>query len=110
LNTDTTTSFKNVSISYVDTTTYVDVTVVFLGNPGFVTGDHVVLDGFTAPQLNNIQVYLKAESTFTNGGNTYYPYTIYIDSGLLNPIVGKTFPSLFFRSMGIALLPFDCMG
>ena len=89
LNTDAITSFKNVSISYVDTTTYVNVTVVFLGDPGFVTGDNVIFDGFSSTQLNNIQVYLNAQNPFTNSGNTYYPYTVYIDSGLSNPILSK---------------------
>ena len=89
LNTDTTTSFVSVPISYVDATSYVNATIVFLGNPGFVTGDNVILDGFSSPQLNNIQVYLRAESTFINAGNTFYPYTLYTDVDLINPVKSK---------------------
>ena len=87
LNTDTTTSFISVPISNVDDTSYTNVTIVFFSNPGFVTGDYVVLDGFSSPQLNNIQVYLQAENTFVNGSN--YPYTVYTDIGLTNPILSK---------------------
>ena len=89
MNTDTTTSFVSVPISYVDSISYINATIVFLGNPGFVTGDNVILDGFSSPQLNNIQVYLRAESTFINAGNTFYPYTLYTDVDLINPVKSK---------------------
>lgn len=87
LNTDTTTSFVSVPISYVDNTSYNNVTIVFSSNPGFVTGDYAILDGFSSTRLNNLQVYLQAQNTFVNGGHTYYPYTVYTDVELTRPIL-----------------------
>ena len=53
-------------------------------------GDLVRLDGFVGSvNLNNNTYYVKAENTYTWNGTLYYPYSLYTNSTLTNPVFGE---------------------
>jgi len=87
LNTDISTSIKTYAVYNVDTTSYNKVNIVFENITGLVSGDLVVLDGFLgSTQLNNVQVYVKAETPFVEDTITYYPFSLYFESTFLTAI------------------------
>jgi hypothetical protein len=64
------------------------VTVLLTINPEYVDGDLVRIDGIVDGDKLNDTFYVKVGTPYEDGGMTYYPYDLYTDAAVTNPVVG----------------------
>ena len=77
----------NTEISYIDHS-LTPIQITFASDPGFSSADLIKIDGVIGTvELNNNTYYVKPLSTYVSG-ITYYPFELYTNIGLTNPVTG----------------------